>query len=916
MAGITISGVGSGLDINSLVTQLVAAERLPTETRLNKQETQVQAKLSALGTIKGAMSSFQGALSGVRFASAITARSATSADNDIFTASATDSATLGSHSVEVTDLAQAHKLSTDAEFNSSSDAIGTGIITFQFGTFDGATFTTNANKPTKSITIDSSKNSLQGIRDAVNSANFGVRASIIDDGSGKQRLSFASQESGAANSMKITVADNDTINDDTSGLSKLAYDPEAAALAGKNLNSTQDAKDAKVKVDGINITRSSNTITGAIEGVTLNLIGKSQAGTPTNLTIGQDSSKAFDAIKGFVDQYNNVMTAVNDVATYNQETRTAGVLLGDSSVRGMVNQLRGILNSEVSDNGSYNSLSSIGIKTQRDGSLDLDTEALQNAISDDPEAIGRLLGVVGQNSDSLVKFSGYLSTSKTGIYDINVTQLATQGYWKGSAAFPSAFPFTVTNLNQDFALKVNGIQSGVISLSTGLYNSSTDLAAEMQSRINSDDTLKNAGVSVTVGYDVDRFKITSSIYGSNSKVEMTAVDTNSNADLGFSVGTGTDGVNVAGYIYDSSAQQLSTQGYWKDSTAFPSTFPFAVTAGNTDFALKVNGTQSGTISLSQKTYNSSADLAAEMQNKINADNTLKNAGISVAVSYDVDRFKITSGLYGNNSKVEMTTSNAALGFSASTGTDGVYNPTDGLGASGFGRFLTSKTTRGFLEGSANSSLSVNANNDNFSIKVNDTQSNVINLTTGTYSNGAALAAEMQSQINADDNLSNAGIKVIVDYDKDHFKITSKTYGSDSKVELTSVDSTSSATLGLNVSKGTDGVTGSTNGAGLKVEIAGGVLGARGQLNFSRGIGDQLYNTTNRFLSLTGTFAKATNELNDKTDDINTQRDKLEERLATLETRYRNQFMRLDSLISKMKSTGDYLTQQLFGSSSN
>ncbi|CAK0769992.1 Flagellar hook-associated protein 2 [Gammaproteobacteria bacterium] len=662
MAGITVSGIGSGLDVNSLVTQLVAAERQPTETRLNKKEAEIQAKLSALGTVKGAVSSFQSAVSGIRFSSAFTARSATSANTSLFTASATDAASLGSHSVEVKELAQAHKL-TSNQFDSSTDPVGQGILTFQFGSFDGTNFTQNAAKPTQSITIDSTNNSLQGIRDAVNSANFGVAASIVDDGS-KQRLVFASKDSGLANGMKITVSDSDGNHTDTNGLSQLAYDPTGT----KNLSETQEAKDASLKVDGLNITRSSNTISGALDGVVLNLVGKSQTGVGTTLSIGQDSSKAVDSVKSFVDKYNGVMTAINNVASFDKETGKGGILLGDQTVRTVGNQMRGILTSTVSGvTGNYNSLASIGIKTQRDGTIELDSDKLQAALSADPIAIGKLFGVTGTPTDALVKFSGYSSASKVGTYAVDVTQLATQGFLAGAANSS----LTINGNNDELSFKINNIQSGNIKLTQKVYASGSDLAAEMQSRINSDTSLKNAGMSVTVGYDVDHFKITSNNYGSASKVELTSADTMTNVNLGLTVGSGTNGVDVTGSI-------------------------------------------------------------------------------------------------------------------------------GGTSATGIGRILT----------------------------------------------------------------------------------------------------------------------GAGDASGIKVDITGGLTGSRGQISFSRGIGDQLYSLNNRFLSLTGTFASVTSELNKRSSAITSQRTQLDARMTAAETRYRNQFVRLDSMISKMKATGDYLTQQLSGLSGN
>ena len=211
---ITATGIGSGLDIEGLVTQLVAAERQPVDNRLNLRQATLQAELSAFGTLKGAVSGLQSSINDVRQLSTFQSRQASSSDTDAVTISATRSAATGSFSVGVTQLAEAHSLAS-VGFTSVDDVVGEGQLTFRFGTTDYEpgtdtynSFSLNPESATLSISIDSTNNTLTGLRDAINEADAGVSATIVNDGTG-YRLLINSSSTGAVNSLEISAADND-----------------------------------------------------------------------------------------------------------------------------------------------------------------------------------------------------------------------------------------------------------------------------------------------------------------------------------------------------------------------------------------------------------------------------------------------------------------------------------------------------------------------------------------------------------------------------------------------------------------------------------------------------------------------------------------------------------------------------------
>jgi flagellar hook-associated protein 2 len=231
---VSAPGIGSGLDVNGIVSQLMAAERQPL-VLLNKQEQAYNQKLSAFGQVRSALASFQTALKDLASGSKFQALGATSSNTQVLSASASGKATPASYQIEVQQLAQQHKLASSG-YATSDDVVGSGTLTIQFGSYDSDsnTFTANADKAAQSITIDPANQTLAGIRDAINAANAGVTATIVNDGSAAgNRLVLTSADSGAANSLKISVADDDGNDLNDSGLSALAYDPTVAAAAAR-----------------------------------------------------------------------------------------------------------------------------------------------------------------------------------------------------------------------------------------------------------------------------------------------------------------------------------------------------------------------------------------------------------------------------------------------------------------------------------------------------------------------------------------------------------------------------------------------------------------------------------------------------------------------------------------------------------
>jgi len=562
MASISTAGVGSGIDIQGLVGKLIDAERAPVTKRLDKQEIALQAKLSGFGSLKSALSSFQGALSELKFASTFSNTSTTSSDDTIATATGSSIAKPGSYSLEITNIAQAQSLSSKS-FTETTAPVGTGTLSFQFGHFDSNSnsFVSNPDKAAKTVTINSGDNSVQGIRDAVNKANIGVKASLVNDGSGFKLL-FTSKDTGQANGLKISVSDSsDGNNTDNNGLSQLAFDPDPNAAANSHLSENLQAKDALFTLNGLTITSASNSVSTAVSGVTLSLKGATQANTPINIKIAKNNTKIVDAVTNFTKKFNELEATLKQLNSYDPIKKTAGPLLGDSVIRTVESKLRNILSSSVRDtSGHISSLASVGLTTDRTGKLSLNTQKLQQSINQNRDTVALLFSAKGITSDSQIHYITSSKDTQTGTYGINIDVTASRGTLAGTATTALSdlanTPLVINSTNDSMSLLIDGVSTGQISIAQKSYTSGADLAAEIQAKINLSDSLKNNGSSVLVDFSNGQLTLSSALYGNKSSIEITSI-TGAN-DLGLSVGSGIQGTDVKGRIGDQQATSLGT----------------------------------------------------------------------------------------------------------------------------------------------------------------------------------------------------------------------------------------------------------------------------------------------------------------------------------------------------------------------
>ena len=516
MASITTPGLGSGLDINSLVTKLVEAENKPASNRLDRREAELQARLSAFGSLKGALSSVQSAMASLNTSATFQGKTITSSDTDVMTAATTAFATAGKYDISVTQLADNHKLATDptlvnARFTTDTSLIGTGDLVFKFGTTDYTkatdTYTSFTQNPDKATaTVEITDGSLKGIRDAVNEADIGVNASIIYDGS-YYRLVFTS-ETGAANSLEITATDDDASNTDAAGLSLLTF-----SSAAHHLEQTDAAQDATLTINGIAINSESNKLTESVEGLTIDLL---TTGSST-LTVELDTDNASSAISGFVAKYNALIKTISDLSKYNPETKEAGLLNGDGILRNIDGQVRRMLSSKIEGvSGGISTLSDIGItRSSKDGTLVLDNGKLGKLLETNFEGVAAIFAAIGTPSDSLIEFVESSPLTQVGEHAVNITRLASRGTIAGSAAAN----LTITGgANDTLSVEIDGV-SATVTLTAGTYTAAA-LATEVQTQINGKQTFKDANRLVEVTQSGGILTLSSKTYGAESSVNI------------------------------------------------------------------------------------------------------------------------------------------------------------------------------------------------------------------------------------------------------------------------------------------------------------------------------------------------------------------------------------------------------------
>lgn len=381
MAITSSSGIASGLNIEDIISKLMQVESKPLG-KVKDSKSAYEQKVSAMGNLLNALSSLKTSVTPLKSASALGMK-AVSTDNSILTATATDSALAGTYNIKVNSLAQSHGLYSTG-YAAADSVVGTGTITIQVG----------AGTPVN-ISITSGEQTLTGISNAINAANAGVKSSVVYDGS-QYKLALTANETGAANTIKLTVQDDDLNNTDALNLSALAYETGVA----ENMTVSRAAADASLVIDSVPVTRASNAISDLVSGVTINL-KKDSAGSTIGLTVSKDTDGLKTKINSLVSAYNQAMTTVKGLKGTNAKK---GALYNDSIVGGISNTLRSITTTTY----GTGILANYGITHDKNGVLSVDSARLDAALASNPQGV---LDTVNQMATSLeTKLNDYINT--------------------------------------------------------------------------------------------------------------------------------------------------------------------------------------------------------------------------------------------------------------------------------------------------------------------------------------------------------------------------------------------------------------------------------------------------------------------------------------------------------------------------
>jgi flagellar hook-associated protein 2 len=621
---LSVGGLISGLNTTQLIQGLLAVQQAQI-TAVQDKQTAASQRESAYKALEAQLLTFQSSVT--QLAQPVNGpfdgHTVTSSDQTILTAAASSSAAAGNYSLTVGTLAQANEIASQ-NFDSASSKITHGTLTVGSGS-------TRAT-----ITIDGTNDTLQGLASAINGANTGISATVINDGSSHPyRLLLTANNTGLANAITFDASGlaasgngavqptfgvgaavaggsnvgtatataggvyTGTINDtytlkvtgvtaggdlSNGGTVTLAYANGDNSVTGNftltaaDLNQFHDvAKGVKVKLGpgplsvndqftinttvatvqnatdasvtlgsgpgAVTVTSASNTINNVIAGVTLNLVGANPS-KAVQISVTNDTDTAQKAIQDFVTNYNSVITTIDADVKYDAQTNTAGVLLGDTSIVGIQDQLRNLVTGVVAGaNPKLNNLSALGITSDDTGQLQINSSQLNKVLSGQVSGVTladvrRLFAPAGTSTNPGVTFVNATNATKPSAtaYGVDITQAALQATLTADTT-PS---LSITSGNNTFTLTVNGVTSGTLTIPPGSSYTSTSLVQAIQAQIGADSKIGNLGVSVGIDGN-GRLTFTSGTYGSSSSVAIGAA-----GFLGFNSAASALGQDVAG----------------------------------------------------------------------------------------------------------------------------------------------------------------------------------------------------------------------------------------------------------------------------------------------------------------------------------------------------------------------------------
>ncbi|MBD3777021.1 MAG: flagellar filament capping protein FliD [Thiotrichales bacterium] len=508
----------STFDVGNMSKVLAEAEVAGPRAILDKNTQKVTTELDALKYLQTNLNAFNTYVADLSSPDVFQMLNATSSNDNIVSVTAESGAALGSYQIESRKMAQAHTLVFDNLFTSTADTISTGTLSF------------NVGGQVNQIAIGTTNNTLDALQKYINNGDFGVSASVLNTGSGYQ-LMLTSDKSGASGEITFGAGNPAEFS---------AY------------TTTAVAQDAEMVLNGLTLTSNTNTFDKVIEGVTFQL--KSAAvGTVNSVSIASSTEKADEAIRSFVDVYNQLDTIIDELGSYKSSDLTEeqlqsdeymyfGDLAGSSLLRQVRDQVKSAMSGAIDElNGGVNSLAQIGISFDREGRLNIDETVYTAALENNLQAVSSLFSKGGTAEDNFINFLSATDKTQAGAYEIFIDQLASRAQWTMAAPDSDGLDGDVDIAgNGGFTISVDGSSEVSLSIADGEYTM-TEFAKKLADTINNSTEIAAAGASVTVSADGGNFVIYSNRYGTGSSLNLTGF-----ANIGDSALT--TGKNVDGTI--------------------------------------------------------------------------------------------------------------------------------------------------------------------------------------------------------------------------------------------------------------------------------------------------------------------------------------------------------------------------------
>ena len=850
---------GSGLNITQIVDSLVEAEQVPQENQIQSKIDAKNTAISAIGEIKSALSKLSTSLTTLTGNTSLKVKSTSSAVSA--TISDPSTAVEINSSITVTTLAKGQTLAFE-DYALNTSLVGAGTLLLERGDWSSGSFVASATVQSKSLTVLAT-DTLESLKDKINALDYGVTASVLGAGDDTYTLVLKSQD-GKSNALRITATESPS----GSGLS--AIDNSTTNSSKQKLAGT----DAAFTVDGISLTRSSNTISDLFRGYTVNLLASTTVNgsdTPANLTGSVDKDAATTNLQSFVTAVNTARTLLNEKTFRGSSTQDAGDLSDDPVIKSIQNQLKTLTSSQLSGfgaNGVY--LSNLGVRTEKDGLLSLNTTVLENELKNNPTSLDAIFNSMYSSSSSLLSVSGGTSSKPVaGSYAFAMTAYVS-GAFTGLISSDTSPQVTVSD--NTIQVTVDGIQSGTVTVPAAHYTSEAALATAIQTAINADSNLTAAGKSVLVSHSNGSYTITSGSIGASSSIVVNAIGSNLDSFLKF-VGT-TDPDNISTSQTGTASTALTLNGASVTITDPDGLVDNETLGSSGNFTLDGNQTSSG----------SASNI---------------NSFITVASSNDLSSVKFT--ITGTD-------------INGTSQTEEVMGPTAGNSVTG------TKIFKNITQiASDNAATGVNIGTKSAFVDLTGKRPSII-------SGGSDESGKTFTVIGTDMS-GNAQTEVIAGPAANATVIGLKTFQTISSI-TPSADTSGSITLGFSgAGITTTGVTGSAtldgvgmsadiinntftitsgNAAGLKVKYSG--LGADATVYYGQSLIEKLTTfLTDTLNTSNGQLTTRETTINKEVTDQSALLIDLNAQMESLRDRYVKQFTSMEQTVTSLKSTGEYLT---------